>query len=239
MRAWFLKSKDRQLHTAVTAYIAAYFSPPLIASALQPLRALSADSELKADGWSLRIGGGTEALLAYTVDEQSLEIALRLPGEWPLKGAEAREVRRVGGIPENKWRAWLFGLQQVAGGAGVLEGLLHFRKNVAGHFAGQVECAICYWCVRIPSVHNSLRPCVCRSSTTPSTSRTLTRCMQHHQRHGPVAAHEAVSDMQEPVPRELPVQGPSSPGRASCADAPQWFKSSHASTCPLCRSDIL
>ncbi|KZV78944.1 hypothetical protein EXIGLDRAFT_661699 [Exidia glandulosa HHB12029] len=193
IRGWFLKSKDRQLHTAVSAYISSYFSPPLIATALQPLRALPSDSELKADGWALRVGGGgSEALLSYTVDEQSLEVALRLPPEWPLKGAEVREVRKVGGIPENRWRAWTFGLaQNAAGDGGVLEGLRNFRKNVAGHFDGQVECAICYCIISVTDQSLPTKPCrTCKN--------------RFH---------------------------------ASCLY--KWFKSSHASTCPLCRSDIL
>lgn len=191
VRAWFVKSSDRQLHNAVSAFTSSYFSPSLIAHLLAPLRALPADSELREENWAVRTAG-TDALLAYTVDEQALEIALRLPADWPLKGAEVREVRRVGGIPENKWRAWVLGAQLVAGGAGgVLGGLLHFRKNVAGHFAGQVECAICYCVISVTDQSLPTKPCrTCKN--------------RFH---------------------------------ASCLY--KWFKSSHASTCPLCRSDIL
>ncbi|EJD43916.1 hypothetical protein AURDEDRAFT_185239 [Auricularia subglabra TFB-10046 SS5] len=191
VRAWFVKSSDRQLHNAVSTFTSSYFSPPLIAHLLAPLRSLPADSELREENWAVRTSA-SEALLAYTVDEQSLEIALRLPADWPLKGAEVREVRRVGGIPENKWRAWVLGAQIVAGGeAGVLGGLLHFRKNVAGHFEGQVECAICYCVISVTDQSLPTKPCrTCKN--------------RFH---------------------------------ASCLY--KWFKSSHASTCPLCRSDIL
>jgi hypothetical protein len=40
-----------------------------------------------------------------------MEIGIRLPAEFPLRGVEIRDLRRVG-VPENKWRGWLMSVQQ-------------------------------------------------------------------------------------------------------------------------------
>jgi len=141
IRAWFIKSKDRQLTASVSTFTSTIFSPPLIQSTLEPLRSTGSGS----DDWTLRLpANSTEIYLSYTVDEQALEIALKLPSDWPLRGVEVREVRKLGGIPEQKWRAWLFGAQVLAGRGEAVEAVGMFKKNVEGHFEGQVECAICY-----------------------------------------------------------------------------------------------
>lgn len=41
-----------------------------------------------------------------------MEIAVRLPSEYPLKPVEVKDVRRVG-VDERKWKAWLLAVQQV------------------------------------------------------------------------------------------------------------------------------
>jgi hypothetical protein len=64
-----------------------------------------------------------------------------------------------------------------------------FKKNVALHFEGVVECAICYSCV---------------SPITDSCQR-LTK-PQDHLAHRPDAADQTLPNVQEPVPRELPLQ---------------------------------
>ena len=52
-----------------------------------------------------------EVAAAYSVDEHQLEIKLRIPGDWPLHKIEVRDVKRVG-VDENRWRAWVLGVQQ-------------------------------------------------------------------------------------------------------------------------------
>jgi hypothetical protein len=53
-----------------------------------------------------------EVTASYIVDEQAMEIAVRLPAEYPLKPVEVKDVRRVG-VDERKWKAWLLAVQQV------------------------------------------------------------------------------------------------------------------------------
>lgn len=56
-------------------------------------------------------GVGGEVVAAYSVDEHQLELRLRIPSDWPLHKMEVRDEKRVG-VDENRWRAWVLGVQQ-------------------------------------------------------------------------------------------------------------------------------
>ena len=122
MRTYFESLKDRQLSLSMLQFTARHFSPVIIASEFSALREPRAMAQLSEEGLSVRIaqGGGAtvaatsgsaEAIASYVVDEQPMEIGIRLPAEFPLKGVDVRDLRRVG-VPENKWRGWLMSVQQ-------------------------------------------------------------------------------------------------------------------------------
>lgn len=122
VRAYYESLKDRQLSMSMLSFTARHYSPVIIAHEFSALREPSAMAQLAEEGLNVRIaqGGGAtiaagagsaEAVASYVVDEQPMEIGIRLPAEFPLKGVDVRDLRRVG-VPENKWRGWLMGLQQ-------------------------------------------------------------------------------------------------------------------------------
>lgn len=53
-----------------------------------------------------------EVTATYIVDEHPLEITLKLPGDWPLHNIELRDSKKVG-VLEDRWRAWVLGVQQI------------------------------------------------------------------------------------------------------------------------------
>lgn len=94
----------------------------------------------------------------------------------------------------------------------ILEALSIFKRNVALHFEGVVECAICYSCVKL----------------------LLLTCILPNLR---VARVELMSSIISLTDRTLPTK----PCRtcknrfhASCLY--KWFQSSNSSSCPLCRT---
>jgi hypothetical protein len=103
------------------AFTARHYSPVIINHEFAALRQPAAMAMLTEEGLNVKIaqGGGatvagtgsSEAIASYVVDEQPMEIGIRLPAEFPLKGVEIRDLRRVG-VPENKWRGWLMSVQQ-------------------------------------------------------------------------------------------------------------------------------
>ncbi|GMK59535.1 hypothetical protein CspeluHIS016_0801410 [Cutaneotrichosporon spelunceum] len=169
MRAYYEGLKDRQLSLSLLSFTARNFSPVIIAHEFSALRAPRALAELTDEGLSVRIaqgGGGTagagaaEAIASYTVDDQPMEIGIRLPAEFPLKAVDVRDLRRVG-VPENKWRGWLMGVQQTITSRNglILEALTVFKKNVVLHFEGVVECAICYSIISLTDRTLPTKPC--------------------------------------------------------------------------------
>ena len=122
IRIYYQGLKDRQLSMSMLNFTAKNFSPVIIQNEFAALREPSAMAQLTEEGLSVRIshGGGAmaasgsgsaEAIASYVVDEQPMEIGIRLPAEFPLRGVDVRDLRRVG-VPENKWRGWLLSVQQ-------------------------------------------------------------------------------------------------------------------------------
>ena len=73
------------------------------------LAELSGDTE----NWKVKVANSVnEVMASYTVDEYEMEIAIRLPVDYPLHGIEVRDVKRLG-AEENRWRGWLLAVQQV------------------------------------------------------------------------------------------------------------------------------
>jgi hypothetical protein len=97
----------------VTTYTAQHFSPVIIAAELASVRDPATLAELADDSFSAKVlAAAHEVTAAYTVDEQALELTLKLPADWPLHSIEIRDHKRIG-VAEDRWRAWILGVQQV------------------------------------------------------------------------------------------------------------------------------
>lgn len=111
--AWWSGCKDRQLSTAVVNLTTRNFSPVLIAAELAHVKDPDVAAELSGENWSVRVASATnEVTFAFLVDEQQMDIGIRLPTDYPLHSVEVKDLRRVG-VDERRWRSWLLGVQQV------------------------------------------------------------------------------------------------------------------------------
>ncbi|WWD19092.1 hypothetical protein CI109_103550 [Kwoniella shandongensis] len=173
LRSYYESLKDRQLSMSMLTFTARHYSPVIIGHEFAALRQPASMAQLTEEGLNVRIaqGGGAtvaaasgsgsaEAIASYVVDEQPMEIGIRLPAEFPLKGVDVRDLRRVG-VPENKWRGWLMSVQQTITSRNglILEALTVFKKNVSLHFEGVVECAICYSIISLTDRTLPTKPC--------------------------------------------------------------------------------
>nr|XP_018261516.1 uncharacterized protein I303_05954 [Kwoniella dejecticola CBS 10117]OBR83674.1 hypothetical protein I303_05954 [Kwoniella dejecticola CBS 10117] len=156
LRSYYESIKSKQLSLSMLTFVSKHYSPVIISHEFETLRQPSIIKQLTDEGLNIKIsqgggatlaaaGGSSEAIASYVVDEQPMEIGIRLPAEFPLKAVDVRDLRRVG-VPENKWRGWLMSVQQTITSRNglILEALTVFKKNVSLHFEGVVECAICY-----------------------------------------------------------------------------------------------
>jgi E3 ubiquitin-protein ligase listerin len=98
---------------------------------------------------SLKLNPRTSEITAsIPVDPDSPPISLyiTLPPSYPFANATVTSHTRVA-ISEQKWQSWLLTIQALitfTPGAGVVDGLTAFRRNVQAALRGQSECAICY-----------------------------------------------------------------------------------------------
>ncbi|KAI6158556.1 hypothetical protein EDD17DRAFT_1622088 [Pisolithus thermaeus] len=194
IRSWMGDRTDKQLLMRIRNYTSAHFSPEIIKAELMLIRQPPESSELlTTENLSIKVSSAlNEVTASYMVDEQALELAIRMPNDWPLHRLEVHDTKRVG-ISDEKWKAWVVGVEQIVWqhNGRIVDGLMLFAKNVTLHFSGQVECAICYSVISVMDSSLPQKPCrTCKN--------------RFH---------------------------------ASCLY--KWFKSSHSSSCPLCRSNII
>ena len=99
--------------TTVANFTTRYYSPVLIAAELRHVKDPAGIAELSGENWTIKVAAGIgEVTAAYTVDEQVMEIAVRLPADYPLHGIEVRDVQKLG-VDEKRWRGWLLAVQQI------------------------------------------------------------------------------------------------------------------------------
>jgi hypothetical protein len=113
IRMWLEACKDRNLHTAFSTYTAQHFSPVIVSQELAQVRDPATLKELSDENFAVKVlGTANEVMATYTVDEKTLELSLKLPSDWPLHAIEIRDTKRIG-VAEDKWRAWILGIQQI------------------------------------------------------------------------------------------------------------------------------
>jgi hypothetical protein len=120
VRTWWEGCKNRQLSRAVAGFTARHFSPLLIARELAHLRT----EDLSDGDMTVKVSMAVNEVKAvYVVDDQPMEIGVRLPSEFPLLPVEVKDIRKVG-VSDAQWRAWILNVQQV------------ITAQVALHFLG-------------------------------------------------------------------------------------------------------
>lgn len=134
VRAYYESIRNRQLSDAFSTFTERYFAVVLIEEELKPLRHADTKSQADTDkavlndeSMSVRIASGVnEIKVVYTVDDQPLELSIRLPPNYPLAIADIRDTKKIG-VSDNTWRAWVLSMQQaIASGVSGPISFLHF-----------------------------------------------------------------------------------------------------------------
>ncbi|ANB14836.1 ubiquitin-protein ligase RKR1 [Sugiyamaella lignohabitans] len=146
-KSWFLSVKKRSVIIAVEKFTEKYVSPVLITRELNTIeKSLDGNSSINDENMSAKIARATNEVKAYyTTDDQTMEIAIRMPPLYPLRDLQVEGIKRIG-VREKQWRAWLLASQAIgtAQNGSIIDSLELFKRNVSMHFEGIVECAICY-----------------------------------------------------------------------------------------------
>ncbi|KAH9988778.1 hypothetical protein BJV74DRAFT_459602 [Russula compacta] len=161
VREWLADCKDKNLFTSVTNYTATHFSPVLINAELTNIKSPEGLEELNAENLTVKVASAVnEVTAAYNVDEHQLELTLKIPSDWPLQRVTVKDSKRIG-VPENRWRGWLLGVQQIVWSQNgrIVDAISLFKKNVTLHFEGQTDCAICYSIISLSDGSLPRKPC--------------------------------------------------------------------------------
>lgn len=148
-RTWNLECRNKQIRVTLAPWLVRYFSPLIIADALDEVAHWAETQEPPADDekqLEVKVSRPTREVTAgYEIDEDEASIAIRIPPAYPLETCEVVGVKRVA-VSEEKWKSWLMSAQGVIrfGNGGIIDGLTTFQRNIVGSLKGQTECAICY-----------------------------------------------------------------------------------------------
>ncbi|KAG2223860.1 hypothetical protein INT45_012733, partial [Circinella minor] len=148
IRQWWVDCKNRQLTIGVESYTEKNFSAMLINSELDLLarddiKSLLQDNDNDFTVKALR--AASEVSATYRVDEQNMQIAIKLPSNFPLRQIDVEGVQKVG-VSDKQWRGWMFSVAAVIGSqnGNIVDALTVFKRNVNLHFSGVEDCTICY-----------------------------------------------------------------------------------------------
>ena len=147
VKSWFVNLKKRQTSLAVEKFTEKFITPTIVNDELDKVDLMLKNHDgLIDDSMNAKISRTLKEVNAYyTIDDQTMEIAIRMPVLYPLRDIQVEGVKRIG-VRERQWRAWLLASQAIGSSQNgtIVDTLELFKRNVSLHFEGVAECAICY-----------------------------------------------------------------------------------------------
>eukprot|EP00158_Paraphelidium_tribonemae_P009611 Partr_v1_DN28908_c1_g1_i9_m26109 putative listerin E3 ubiquitin protein ligase 1 len=145
VRKWFVECNDRQLLIAVESYTEKFFGAVLVRD---ELAAIKDSANSFGDQMTVSVSRGTvnnEVSAVYKLDDNALEMVIKIPNCYPLKQVEIQGLLKVG-VSDERWRRWLLNCNMVLASqnGSIKDALDIFRQNLEKHFDGIEDCAICY-----------------------------------------------------------------------------------------------
>lgn len=146
VQQWYNNIRDLQQKQTISKFSENYLSPLLVTKMLDEVES-SKDKLIAADeNLTIRVNRVTNEIKSiYIIDEQTMEMVVKIPQTYPLSSVAVEGPLRLG-VKENQWKAWLLASQRVISltNGSIIESIELFNRNVNLHFSGFVECAICY-----------------------------------------------------------------------------------------------
>lgn len=118
IRLWWIDCKQRQLTIAVESYTEKYFSQQLISNEMDLVNRPDIKTQLEENEENeftvKTLRAASEVTATYRVDEQNMQIAIKLPSNFPLRQIDVEGVQKVG-VNDKQWRGWMFAVAAVIG----------------------------------------------------------------------------------------------------------------------------
>ncbi|VEU20787.1 DEKNAAC101678 [Brettanomyces naardenensis] len=143
IQTWYSSIRDKQLKQSTDTFVTKFISPPLIEDVLE---SLSNKGKIEDENFKIKVNRAiNEIKCMCEIDDQTMEISVVLPINFPLSQISVNGVSRVG-VDEKKWKSWLLSCQYVINfqNVSILDAVKHFKENVESNFENFDDCAICY-----------------------------------------------------------------------------------------------
>lgn len=113
---WWMNCKSKQTRIAVESWTEKYFSPLVIADALDEVANWSSRQEPESEDEKELIvkvsKNSREVYAGCEIDDMQIKIVIRLPATYPLEGVKVDGINRVA-VSEKRWQSWLMTTQGV------------------------------------------------------------------------------------------------------------------------------
>lgn len=146
VQQWFNEIRDLQLKNQVEKFSLRYVSPILLSKMLDEVDGQKDKLVEQDENLTIKVNRVTNEIKSvYVIDEQTMEMVVKIPETFPLSNVSVEGPVRLG-VKENQWKAWLLASQRVISltNGSIIDCVELFNKNVNLHFSGFEECAICY-----------------------------------------------------------------------------------------------
>lgn len=146
VQTWFTEVRDLQLKQTIEKFTIRYISPRLILRILESVEEAKNRLVARDENLTIKISKvSNEIRSIYVIDEQTMEMVVKIPENFPLANVLVDGPVRLG-VKETQWKAWLLASQRVVSltNGSIVDAIELFNRNVNLHFSGFEECAICY-----------------------------------------------------------------------------------------------
>lgn len=146
VQQWYNKIRDLQQKLVISKFSVNYLSPLLVTKMLDEVEQSKGRLTSMDDNLTVRVNRVTNEIKSiYVIDEQTMEMIVKIPHTYPLSSVTVEGPLRLG-VKESQWKAWLLASQRVISltNGSIIDSIELFNRNVNLHFSGFVECAICY-----------------------------------------------------------------------------------------------
>lgn len=143
---WYSELRDLQLKRQIEKFSVKFICPLLTSKMLSEVETTKNALTDKDENLTIKVNRITnEIRTIYVIDEQKMEMVVKIPETFPLSSVLVLGPLRLG-VKENQWKAWLLASQRVISltNGSITDCIELFNRNVNLHFSGFEECAICY-----------------------------------------------------------------------------------------------
>nr|POE47999.1 e3 ubiquitin-protein ligase listerin [Quercus suber] len=210
VKSYYLDIRSRPISQAVETWTAKHISPTIVNASLEGVAEWSEKSvkdDPEYERMSVKVGmKSKEITVSYVVDEQTMAIKVVLPEAYPLVAAEVLGINRVA-VKEEQWQGWLRNCRGVIMfSVSQIRSCLLTRLLIWSIQNGSITDGLSVWQKNVAGALKGQTECAICYSIINSDKQLPTK-------RCPTCKHLF---------------------HGGCLH--KWFKTSNASTCPLCRN---